>query len=113
MNRLAYILIIALLCVILACSKKPSPPHSPSPAEQMAGIVARIDSLNSRIEDLKANVDRFDTENWQDVVTDVSDDADALASEIDELSSEAFELEQELIRMEDPGDDEPADDPRN
>jgi chromosome segregation ATPase len=78
----------------------------------MATVTEKIEELEGRIDELKSNADRFDLENWRDVVPDVRADVEELADGLDELKAAAFELEQDLIRAEDPDDYEPPGDPR-
>jgi hypothetical protein len=109
--RKRLLLIAPALLFVFACESGPKKPPPPTPAEQMASVMGKIEDLEERIDNLKSDADRFGTENWRDVVPDVRADADELDSELDELRAVAFELEQDLIRAEDPGDYEPPSDP--
>lgn len=103
---------IALVLWLAACSGSPRRPVEPTPAEKVAGLMGKIRDLEERVESLESNVERFDLENWRDVVPDVRSDAEELSDEIRRLRIEASDLEQDLIRAEDPGDYEPSSDPR-
>lgn len=104
--------VAALSLLAASCASGPRRSPQPTPAERMGTLTGQIDDLERRVEELNSNVERFDFENWRDVVPDVRNDAEDLSRILEDLKRDASNLEQELLQAEDPGDYEPADDPR-
>lgn len=106
-----YLVAAAVSLALSACASGPPPLPEPTPAERMTAIVAEIDDLRERVKTLESNVDRFDYDDWREVVPDVRSDSESLSFSVETLGNKAFDLEQELIRTEEGGYD-PPEDPR-